>query len=119
MSQQDSLESQETFFTNMIKEKGGQVVTYVDQGITGKSMARCKALKRLLKDAKMRKFDIVLIKSLSRLSRDTVDSIQTVRELRKYNVRVYSSKEGWLDDEMILTVLSSVNQRQSDPNGTC
>lgn len=114
-SQKDSLESQVSFFENHIKEKDWQLVdVYADEGITGRSMARRESLKRLIRDAERGLFDVVLIKALSRLSRDTPDTINIVRTLHSHNVEVFSSREGRIDDEMILSVISAVNQRQSE-----
>ncbi|OME45394.1 hypothetical protein BSK59_32600 [Paenibacillus odorifer] len=110
-SQKDSLESQVSFFENHIKEKDWQLVDiYADEGITGRSMARRESLKRLIRDAERGLFDVVLIKALSRLSRDTPDTINIVRTLHSHNVEVFSSREGMIDDEMILSVISAVNQ---------
>lgn len=114
-SQKDSLESQVTFFENHIKDKGWELVdVYADEGITGRSMARRESLKRLIHDAEKGLFDVVLIKALSRLSRDTPDSINIVRTLHSHKVEVFSSREGMIDDELILSVISAVNQRQSE-----
>ncbi|MCG7317905.1 recombinase family protein [Brevibacillus laterosporus] len=114
-SQKDSLESQVSFFENHIKEKGWQLVdVYADEGITGRSMVRRESLKRLIRDAERGLFDVVLIKALSRLSRDTPDTINIVRTLHSHNVEVFSSREGMIDDEMILSVISAVNHRQSE-----
>jgi site-specific DNA recombinase len=114
-SQKDSLESQVSFFENFIKDKGGELVgVYADDGITGKSTARHKDLKRLLRDVERGLIDVVLIKSLSRLSRDTSDTLNIVRTLHSHNVELFSSREGEIKDEMILSVISAVNQRQSE-----
>ncbi|MBE1446157.1 recombinase family protein [Paenibacillus sp. OAS669] len=114
-SQKDRLESQVSFFENHIKEKGWRLVeVYADEGITGRSMAKRESLKRLIRDAEKGLFDVVLIKALSRLSRDTPDTINIVRTLHSHNVEVFSSREGMIDDEMILSVISAVNQRQSE-----
>lgn len=114
-SQKDSLESQVSFFENHIKEKGWELVdVYADEGITGRSMARRDSLKRLIRDAERGLFDVVLIKALSRLSRDTPDSINIIRTFHSHNVEVFSSREGKIDDEMFLSVISAVNQRQSE-----
>ncbi|MCY9590325.1 recombinase family protein [Paenibacillus chitinolyticus] len=90
------------------------VDVYADEGITGRSMARRESLKRLIHDAEKGLFDVVLIKALSRLSRDTPDSINIVRTLHSHKVEVFSSREGMIDDELILSVISAVNQRQSE-----
>lgn len=114
-SQKDSLESQVLYFENHIKEKGWELVdVYADEGITGTSTARRESLKRLMRDAENGKFDVVLIKALSRLSRDTADTLHIVRTLRSHNVTLFSSREGEIDDEMVLAVISAVNQRQSE-----
>ncbi|MED4599678.1 recombinase family protein [Paenibacillus validus] len=114
-SQKDSLESQVSHFENYIKDKGWELVDiYADEGITGTSTAQRHQLKRLLKDAERGLFDVVLIKALSRLSRDTSDSINIVRTLNSHNVKLYSSREGEIKDEFQLTVISIVNQRQSE-----
>ncbi|MBU5443553.1 recombinase family protein [Paenibacillus sp. MSJ-34] len=114
-SQKDSLESQVSFFENYIREMGGELVgVYADDGITGKSTARRKELKRLLKDVERGTIDVVLIKSLSRLSRDTSDTLNIVRKLHSNNVELFSSREGLIKDEMMLSVISAVNQRQSE-----
>lgn len=116
-SQKDSIESQVSFFENLIKENDWELVdVYVDEGITGTSTARRENLKRLLRDAKRGMFDTVLIKSLSRLSRDTEDSLNIVRTLHSNNIIVSSSREGEIkvNDEMMLTIISAVNQRQSE-----
>ncbi|GFN31668.1 recombinase family protein [Paenibacillus xylaniclasticus] len=114
-SQKDSLESQVSYFENHIKEKGWELVdVYADEGITGTSTARRESLKRLLRDAERGLFDVVLIKALSRLSRDTADTLHIVRTLHSHNVTLFSSREGEINDEMVLAVISAVNQRQSE-----
>lgn len=114
-SQKDSLESQVSFFENHIKEKGWELVdVYADEGITGTSTAQREELKRLMRDAERGRFDVVLIKALSRLSRDTSDCLNLVRTLNSCNVQLYSSREGEIKDELQLTVISAVNQRQSE-----
>ncbi|WP_405168929.1 recombinase family protein [Paenibacillus sp. FSL H3-0286] len=114
-SQKDSLESQVSHFENSIKQKGWELVDiYADEGITGTSTAQREELKRLMRDAEKGRFDVVLIKALSRLSRDTSDTLNIVRTLNSYNVNLYSSREGEIKDELQLTVISAVNQRQSE-----
>ncbi|HZG56679.1 recombinase family protein [Paenibacillus sp.] len=114
-SQKDSLESQVSYFENYIKEKGWELVDiYADEGITGTSTAQREELKRLMRDAEKKRFDVVLIKALSRLSRDTADTLNIVRTLNSYDVMLFSSREGEIKDELQLTVISAVNQRQSE-----
>ena len=71
----------------------------------------------MIEDAKNGEIDLILTKSISRFSRNTVDALQTVRELRANNVEVYFEKENIhsMDSkgEMMLTILSSLAQEES------
>ena len=61
--------------------------------------------------------DLILTKSISRFARNTVDTLQTVRELKAIGVEVIFEKENLhtLDPkcEMILTIFSSLAQEES------
>ena len=46
--------------------------------------------RQMLGDAFQKKFDIILVKSVSRLSRNIVDFIKLIRELREINVKIVS-----------------------------
>ena len=63
------------------------------------------------------KFDYIVTKSISRFARNTVDTINTIRELKGLNIGVYFEKENinTLDDEgeFILTLLASFAQEES------
>ncbi|SFS82911.1 recombinase family protein [Paenibacillus sp. 453mf] len=94
-SQKDSLESQVSYFEDSIQQKGWELVDiYADERITGTSTAQREELKRLMRDAEKKLFDVVLIKALSRLSRDTADTLNIVRTLNSYDVMLFSSREG-------------------------
>ena len=61
--------------------------------------------------------DLILTKSISRFARNTVDTLQTVRELSALNIEVILEKEGirTLDKqcEVMLTIMSSLAQEES------
>ena len=61
--------------------------------------------------------DIILTKSISRFARNTVDTLQTVRELKAVGVEVRFEKENLhtFDPkcEMMLTIMSSLAQEES------
>lgn len=118
-SQLDSLENQLTFFENFIREKGWELVkTYADEGKSGTSTVKRVELQKLMEDAEQRKFEIVLIKSVSRWARDTVDSITLVRQLMSYGIRVMSVEDNFdsFDDgaEFKLAIYSALAQQESD-----
>ena len=63
------------------------------------------------------KIDLILVKSVSRFARNTVDSLQTVRKLRDKGVRVFFEKEN-IDSldakcDMILSIYSSLAEEES------
>ena len=68
---------------------------YVDRGISGKSVAGRYELQRLLKDAKVGKFDEVIVWKISRISRKTIDLLKIVEELGKNKVTFRSFSENF------------------------
>lgn len=68
----------------------------------------------MIYDALDGKIDIIIAKSISRFARNTVDTLNNVRLLRKHKVDVYFEKENIhtleLDSEMFLTLYSAFAQ---------
>ncbi|MEI2281225.1 recombinase family protein [Paenibacillus polysaccharolyticus] len=63
---------------------------YVDEGFSGaKSNKYRKAFQQMMNDARARKFDIILTKSISRFGRNTKELLAAVAELRSYDIAVY------------------------------
>jgi len=88
-----SLEVQGEYFEAFAKRKGFNIFrTYQDDGISGYSTER-PALKELLKDAKEKKFDLVLVYKLDRFSRNLKDLLNLVDELSSYGVGFKSATE--------------------------
>lgn len=118
-SQKDSLQNQQTFFENYIRSNGWELVKiYTDEGISGTSTVKRKALLNLMNDAKNKKFDVVLVKSLSRWARDTVDSITLTRTLKSLNINLICIEDNYNafqdENEMKLTMCSMMAQSESD-----
>ena len=70
----------------------------------------------MMKDAKARKFDKVVVKDVSRFARNTVDLLQSVRELKSYGVQVDFLNNGEVMEggsEFILTILGAMAQQES------
>lgn len=85
---------------------------YSDWGISGRWLAKRPQLNQLLEDAKEHKFDVVYTKSVSRLSRNTTELIEMVRELRDSGVKIVFEKEN-IDTfdpsaEVFLTIAAAV-----------
>lgn len=90
---------------------------YADEGITGRTTKNRAEFNRLLKDCKTGKINMILVKSISRFARDTVDCLNTVRELRDLNIAVYFERERinslTSEGELLLTLLASFAQEES------
>ena len=67
---------------------------YVDVAPSGSRMRRRKELTRMLRDCRAGKIDKILVRSVSRLSRDTQDCLELLRELIALGVTVYFELEG-------------------------
>ena len=73
----------------------------------------------MMDDARHERIDYIVTKSISRFSRNTVDTLNCVRELRQQDppVGIYFEKENidTLDatGELILTILSALAQDES------
>jgi site-specific DNA recombinase len=68
--QKASLENQQRFFYNIISERGWDLYNFYVDIESGTNDKKRKNLKRLIEDAKERKFDVILSKELSRLARN-------------------------------------------------
>ena len=88
-----------------------------DEGISATNTKRRDGFKQMITDALEGKIDLIITKSVSRLARNTVDSIQTARKLKDKGVEVYFEKENiWTLDakgELLITIMSSLAQEES------
>ena len=117
--QQSSYEAQVNYYNQYIRNNPAWefVGIYADEGITGTNTKKRDGFNRMIADAKAGKIDLILTKSISRFARNTVDALQTIRELSAIKVEVYFEKEGihTLDKqcEVMLTIMSSLAQEES------
>ena len=114
-----SLEEQRKFFLKFINENkeydfAGE---YVDEGISGTSMNKRDAFNRMIFDGMRNKFDLILVKDISRFSRNTLDTIEQTRMLKAHGIDVIfindhidTSKS---DGELNLTLLATMAQEES------
>ncbi|MGE8080044.1 recombinase family protein [Peribacillus loiseleuriae] len=93
-SQKESIVNQVSFFKRFIEERNWTMVDiYSDEGVSGTSIKKRAELQRLLKDAKLKRFDCVLFKSVSRFARDLKDGIDMKRELGNLGIRLIFVQE--------------------------
>ena len=117
--QQNSYAAQMDYYTTFIKANPEWEFAgiYSDEGISGTNTKNREGFKQMIRDAKAGMIDIILTKSISRFSRNTLDAISTVRELQALGIEVRFEKENirTLDPkcEVMLTILSSLAQEES------
>ncbi len=115
--QLDSLESQQDFFYEYAKRNGYNLVkVYADEGKSGTKMKNRTELLRLLSDANKKLFDAVLIKDVSRLARNTLDFLTSIRKLKALGIKVvFVNYDQTSSDssEFMLTMLSAIAQEES------
>lgn len=73
---------------------------------------------RMIDDCKAGKIDMILTKSISRFSRNTVDCLKYTRELKALNIAVFFEKENinTLDakGEVLMTIMAALAQQESE-----
>ena len=114
-----SLQVQRDYYENYIKSNPDWelVNIYYDEGITGTSLKRRKGFNQMIADALDGKIDVILVKSVSRFARNTIDVLQRTRDLKLKGVPVFFEKEN-IDSmdpkgEFMLTLFYSFTQEES------
>jgi len=93
--QESSYEVQVEHYTTYIQSnpEWELVEVYADDGISATNTAKREAFNRMIQDARDGKIDLILTKSISRFSRNTVDCLKYTRELKGLNIAVFFEKE--------------------------
>ena len=90
---------------------------YIDEGITGTSAEKRPQFMKMIKDAKKKKFDLIITREVSRFARNTVDTLQYTRELKAMGVEVYFINDNIKtfdgDGELRLTIMATLAQDES------
>ena len=117
--QVNSFKAQVDEYTERIKSNPDWefIGMFADKGITGTQAKKRPEFMRMVELGMNKKIDLILVKSISRFSRNTVDVLTTVRELRNNGCIIFFEKENIRSDDtkidFVLTVLSSVAQEES------
>ena len=115
--QLSSLKNQKIFFEEYAKKEGFDLVKiYADEGISGTSLKKRTEFQKLMNDAEQHLFNMVIVKDISRFSRNTVDLLQSVRKLKSLGINTYfinSNMETMGESEFILTIYGALAQQES------
>lgn len=91
---------------------------YADEGMSGTEMKKRDEFNRLLRDCRNGKIDRIIVKSISRMSRNTEELLVTLRMLKDIGVTVYFEEQGIdtdkLNMEMIVTFPGMAAQQESE-----
>lgn len=118
--QESSYEVQVEHYTAYIKSnpEWELVEVYADDGISATNTAKREAFNRMIQDCRDGKIDLILTKSISRFSRNTVDCLKYTRELKGLNIAVFFEKENinTLDakGEVLMTIMAALAQQESE-----
>lgn len=116
--QLNSLESQKEFFSECIKRTGDTLVRlYADEGIFGIKIKNQKEFLRMMSDAEHGLFDMVVVKDISRFTRNTVDLLQNVRKLKSLGSETQfltTNMTSMGKREFVITIFGTLAQEESE-----
>ena len=93
-TESQDVENQTKSIDRQIELLGWTCVGEYKEVVSGvKSRDTRPQLRKLLRDSRLRQFDRVIVYSLDRLGRSTVDVINTIHELEEVNVNIFVVKE--------------------------
>ena len=122
--QANSFESQQRYFKEYIDRQPDWELyrVYADEGITGTSTKKRAAFNRMIADAHLGKFQLILTKEVSRFSRNILDTVTYTRELKALGVGVLFMNDGIStlepDAELRLSIMGSIAQEESRKTST-
>ncbi len=111
-----SLGEQESFFRDYAREHGFVLHRiYADSGVSGTGLRDRRAFGEMMHDAKEGAFDLLLVKDISRMARNVLDFLQSVRELKHLGIdcRFLTANCSSGEGELFLTILAAVAQEES------
>jgi len=117
--QEDSFERQVEHYTTLITSnpEWQLVEVYADPGISGTRAEKRPNFMRMIADCRAGKINKVMVKSISRFARNTVDALNYIRELKDLGISVYFESEN-IDTltpggEVLLTILAAMAEQES------
>lgn len=117
--QHHSLEAQRDYYEKLIASRPHWIFVgvYTDQ-VSGRHNLKMRDFQRMLEDCRNRKIDLILVKSISRMGRNTAQFLQACTELNDLGVDVYFEVEKLhINDPQavrLLTIYASLYQNESE-----
>jgi len=119
-TEEQDVQNQLEPLVNFSKSLQFKVVEIYEDKMSG-AVTKRPRFQQMLKDARLRRFDTILVWSLDRFSREsTLNTLTYIEKLKKYKVNLRSLQESWMDigdsgaGELILMVMSWVARRERE-----
>lgn len=115
----NSFIAQVKYYNDFIRRSDNMTLVdiYADEGITGTCVNKRDEFLRMMSDAKKGKIDRILVKSVSRFARNSLECIENIRRLKSYGTSVLFENDGIdtdnMNSEMILYVKSAFAQSEA------
>lgn len=119
-----SYEAQKAYYTDKIMTNPDWTMAgiFADEGISGTSTAKRKEFNRLIRSCRQGKVDVIMVKSISRFARNTLDCISYTRMLQALGIAVIFEKENIntleMDSELLITMMGAFAQAESESMGS-
>lgn len=116
--QLQSFKSQKEYYKDKISKNKDWVMVgiYTDEAVTGTKTVKRDGFLKMINDCMEGLVDVILTKSISRFSRNLVDTLQYVRLLKERGVVIIFEKENIntlsMESEMALALLSTLAQNE-------
>lgn len=115
-----SYEAQQTYYTDLIMNNKDWTLAgiFADEGITGTSARKRPEFLKMIRQCRQKKIDVIMVKSISRFARNTVDCLNYIRALKELGIAVIFEKENIntleTDSEMLITMFGAFAQAESE-----
>ena len=115
-----SYTNQKKAYTEMISAKKEWCLAgiYADQGLSGTQTKKRDEFNRMMNDCRHGKIDYIIVKSVSRFARNTVDCLKYVRELKAMGIGVFFEEQNIdtlkCDSELYLVIYAGFAQSESE-----
>ena len=118
--QEHSFETQKQMYTEMIMMKPTWQMAgiFADEGITGTIAKKRPGFIKMIEECRKGKIDIIITKSVSRFSRNNLDCLMYVRELKERGIPIIFEKEGintmQVSSELLISLFGGLSQAESE-----
>ena len=115
-----SYEAQKNYYTDKIMTNPQWTMAgiFADEGITGTSAKKRPEFLKMIRKCRQKKIDLILVKSISRFARNTVDCLNYMRFLKSLGIAIIFEEQNIntleIDSEMLVTMMGAFAQAESE-----